>query len=96
MFAKNKLPNLMKLEIVPFAARKDRPVKIDVHSGERRLQFNFKTSARETIEVPIACTPNQIQCKIDFLVQNPTSPKKIGQSSDARILGFALYSFSFE
>lgn len=96
MFINNKLPSLMKLEIAPYAATKDRPVMIEVYVGNRRLEFEYKTSARKSIEIPVACSYNHEQCTIKFLVKNAASPKDLGQSSDVRILGFALYSFSFE
>ncbi len=96
MFVNNKLPNLMKLEITPYAASKERPVKVEVHVGGRRLEFVYMDSARNTIEIPIACQPNEEQCRIEFLVENANSPEILGRSSDARVLGFALYSFSFE
>jgi len=96
MFVNNKLPNLLKLEIAPYAASKERPVKVEVHVGGRRLEFVYTDSARNTIESPIPCQPNEEQCRVEFLVENATSPEILGQSSDARLLGFALYAFSFE
>lgn len=96
MFVGNKLPNLMKLEIAPYAASKDRPVKVEVHVGGRRLEFVYTDSARNTIEVPIACPHKEEQCRIEFVVENTNSPKILGHSSDARLLGFGLFSFSFE
>ena len=96
MFVNNMLPNLMKLEIRPYAASKERPVKIQVRVGDRKLVFDYTNNALNTIEIPIACPRNAEQCEIEFVVENTTSPKILGRSSDARLLGFALYSFSFE
>lgn len=96
MFVNNMLPNLMKLEISPYAASKDRPVKVEVHVGGRRLEFVYTDSARNTIEIPIACTHKEEQCRIEFVVENANSPEILGRLSDARLLGFGLFSFSFE
>lgn len=96
MFVNNMLPSLMKLEIQPYAASIERPVKIGVRVGGRQLEFNYTNNAHNTIEIPIACPRNEEQCKIEFVVENTTSPKILGRSSDARLLGFALYAFSFE
>lgn len=96
MFVDNRLPGLMKLEIVPFAPTRERPVKIEARVGGKRLEFDYTDSARSVIDIPIACPREEGRCKVKFTVENATSPQLLGQSSDARLLGFALYAFSFE
>jgi len=96
MFVNDKWPKLTKLDIAPYAATPDRPVKIEAYTGGRRFNFNYTNSARSSIEIPLDCKPNSEQCKIEFSVKNATSPHELGASSDARVLGFAMYSFSFE
>ena len=96
MFVNEKFPNLMKLEIKPYAASPSRPVKVIALVGENRLEFDFETSALDTIEIPIKCSSDQDQCKVELIIENVTSPKNMGQSSDARLLGVALYAFSFK
>jgi len=96
MFVNAKWPSLIKLNIAPYAASKDRPVNIAVQAGGKQINFNYINSTQNTIEAPLACQPEGDMCKIEFLVENASSPKVLGKSPDSRVLGFALYSFSFE
>ena len=96
MFPSREWPDVMKLDVEPYAASIDRPVKIKVEVGLKRYNFNYTASARNTIEFPLACKTDSEQCKVKFAVKGATTPQQLGQSSDTRVLGFALYAFTFE
>jgi len=96
MFPGSKWPSIMKLDVAPYAASIDRPVKIEVQEGGKRYVFNYTDSARKTIEFPLGCKADSEKCKVKFDVKGAISPQQLGQSSDARVLGFALYAFSFK
>lgn len=96
VFPGNKWPRVMKLDIAPYAASKDRLVRIEVQQGDNRYDFNYSDSIRNTIEIPLTCKVDSEQCKLEFTVKNAISPQQLGQSPDERVLGFALYAFTFE
>lgn len=91
-----KWPKKMSLDISPYAAKKDRQVNIEVHVSDQQLNFNFTSDKLSKIEIPVFCKPGDDQCKVKFTVKDAISPKALGESSDTRVLGFALYAISFE
>jgi hypothetical protein len=96
IFPDSKWPKIIKLDISPYAASEGRPVNIKVQEGGNQYSYNFRDSTRKIIEVPLACKVDGEQCKLQFTVKDAISPQQLGQSSDERVLGFALYVISFE
>lgn len=96
MFNGDRWPTILKLDIAPFAANIQRPVLIEVREGEQRFSYNYLDNQRRKIELPIICPADKEHCQLDFLVANAASPQQLGSSTDNRLLGFALYAFSFD
>lgn len=95
-FPNNVIPGVIKLEIAPFGASQARPVKLEIRGCGIRSDFDYADGGRTLITLPIVQSGDRQFCKLDFTVANAASPMELGHSSDARVLGIALYSFAFE
>jgi hypothetical protein len=95
-FPNGALPNVITIEMAPFAANSKRPVKVDVMACGVPNEFSYASSERTIMRIPIQGSRSKTECTVSIKIPNATSPKALGHSADGRILGIALYSVGFE
>jgi len=96
MFSDDSLPDAITMYFWPFAASKDRPVTLNVNVCGQEHQFAYRSSERTSIHLTDFAGRTTDNCDIILKVDNVTSPKTLGLSGDARVLGIALYQIDLE
>lgn len=96
-FAGGRLPTSITLAIAPFAASPQRLMRVAVAAcGEPPKVFTYESSASVQLSVPMNQAPNVEHCLIKLTVNGAQSPKALGKSNDARVLGVMLTSIAFD
>ncbi len=88
-------PLILDLEIQPFVAPEHPNVTIKINVGNKQLW----SGSLDKIEIVSFALPKDVCTKNNFTmsisIDNPTSPEKLGLSSDSRILGIGLIKMRF-
>lgn len=95
-FPDGVLPRAMVLEAAPFGASQTRPVRVRVTGCGNDQEHDYASSERVELRIPLPTPGTLEQCTIELHIDNATTPQALGYSSDSRVLGLALYAFSFE
>ena len=96
LFEDNALPQAVTLYFYPFAAIKDRPVTLHVTVYGKTQTFTYRSNEPTNIHLPGISGVDSEKCTITIKIDDAISPKELGQSGDARVLGIALYQIDLE
>jgi hypothetical protein len=97
----SSLPCELRIEFVPFAASKERPVTLTIGTGGRNQTYTFTDQGKKTVAVPLPSPPSSgavdggvatrdSRVDVALHVDNAISPRELGRSADPRTLGISL------
>ncbi len=97
MFAKDSSPKAITIEISAYAASQENPLTVTFTlEDQQQKTYTFTDTARTHIQFPLPSLKDKGDCHIEFSADGAVSPHAFENSADTRVLGVALYSFSFD
>lgn len=89
-------PQDIVLEVRMFGASKSREVTLLTQMATNKKSFKFTSNEKEKITIPLGCQEKKKICLLELNINGASSPLSLNRSLDPRVLGIALYNYSFE